>query len=222
LKDFFWFKFLQVLKTWSRIGLLRISQTTLNEYDCPKVLSVGGYGPVDDFLGPYVAQRLGIYTTFDIDQKHSPDFLGDVCMVAEFVPQKVFDVVIALEVLEHVSNPGLAINGIHKVLRNEGVFIFSTPWIIPIHDRPSDYYRLTPAALQMLCKEFSSVKIFARGNYYDSVVVLLLRGLFMRGAAPRIFLVIGTLLAVFSRKPKIHDNLDKIDSTIGYVVVAHK
>jgi len=222
LKDFFWFKFLQVLKTWSRIGLLKISQTTLNEYDCPKVLSIGGYGPVDEFLEPYVVKGSGIYTTLDIEKKHSPEVLGDVREVEKFFSPRTFDAVIALEVLEHVSDPELAINGIFKILKNQGVFIFSTPWIIPIHDRPSDYYRFTPVALRMLCKEFQNVKIFARGNYYDSVVVLLLRGLFMRGAAPRIFLIIGTLLAVFSRKPKIHDDLDKIDSTIGYVVIAHK
>ena len=222
MKDFFWFKFLSILKTWSRVGLLSISQKTLDEYNCPKVLSVGGYGPVNEFLEPYVVKGLGIYTTFDIEKKHLPEVLGDVHEVEKFFSPRTFDAVIALEVLEHVSEPELAISGIYKILKTQGVFIFSTPWIIPIHDRPYDYYRFTPAALQMLCKEFSNVKIFARGNYYDSVVVLLLRGLFMRGAAPRIFLIIGTLLAVFSRKPKIHDNLDKIDSTIGYVVIAHK
>ena len=222
MKDFFWFKLLKILKTWSRVGLLNISQTALTDYVRPKVLSVGGFGPNDDFLRPFVVSKSGIFTTFDIDERHSPDILGDICMVEEFVPPASANVVIALEVLEHVSHPELAINGIHKVLKNGGVFIFSTPWIIPIHDRPSDYYRFTPAALRMLCKEFSNVKILARGNYYDSVVVLLLRGLFMRGAAPRIFLVIGTLLAVISRRPKIHGNLGKIDSTIGYVVLARK
>lgn len=148
--------------------------------------------------------------------------MGDVREVEKFFSPQTFDAVITLEGLEHVSDPELAINGIFKILKNQGVFIFSTPWIIPIHDRPSDYYRFTPAALRMLCKEFTNVKILAKGNYYDSVVVLLLRGLFMRGAAPRIFLVIGTLRAVISRRPKIHDNLGKIDSTIGYVVIAHK
>ncbi len=127
-----------------------------------------------------------------------------------------------MEVLEHVSHPEVALNAMHEVLKKNGVVIFSTPWIIPIHDRPSDYYRFTPAALAVLCKDYSNVKIFARGNYYDSVVALLLRGLFTRGKAPRIFLVIGTIMAMISRRPKIYDDLDKIDSTIGYVVLARK
>ena len=222
MKNIFWFKFLLILKAWSRAGLLDIVIGTLNGRAYPKVLSIGGYGPVNEFLEPYVVKGSGIYTTFDIERKHLPEVLGDVREVEKFFSPQTFDAVIALEVLEHVSHPELAINGIHKVLKKGGVFIFSTPWIIPIHDRPSDFYRFTPAALSMLCKEFTNVKILARGNYYDSVVVLLLRGLFLRGAAPRIFLAIGTLLAVISRRPKIHDNLGKIDSTIGYVVIAHK
>ena len=119
MKNIFWFKFLLVLKAWSRAGLLDIVIGTLNERMYSKVLSIGGYGPVDEFLEPYVVKGSGIYTTLDIEKKHSPEVLGDVREVEKFFSPRTFDAVIALEVLEHVSDPELAINGIFKILKNK-------------------------------------------------------------------------------------------------------
>lgn len=103
-----------------------------------------------------------------------------------------------------------------------GVLLFSTPWIIPIHDRPYDYHRFTPRALEDLCHDFTEVRIWARGNLYDSVVMLLLRGLFTGKKTGKILMLAGAVLSVMSPKPKTYAYLETIDSTIGYVVFARK
>ena len=40
---------------------------------------------------------------------------------------KSFDVVTAIEVIEHIDNPELALKEIHRVLKNKGTFIMTTP-----------------------------------------------------------------------------------------------
>lgn len=53
------------------------------------------------------------------------------------------DVVLLFEVLEHVNDPSMVLNEIQRVLRPEGEFYMSVPFIYPIHDAPNDYWRFT-------------------------------------------------------------------------------
>ena len=224
MKDFIWGLGLKALKRWTRSGLLNTAISEITKIDKPNVLSIGGFGPVDAQLKAIVQTLGGRYLTLDIEASHSPEIIGDVenieviIMSSNFVP----DVIIALEVLEHVPNTSRAIAGIHNVLSPEGVFILSTPWIIPIHDRPFDFYRFTPAALQQHLSQFHSCKILARGNYYDSVVALLLRGLFTSRNVGKLFMILGTLLSLVSRRPKVYEQLDYLDSCIGYMAISRK
>lgn len=58
----------------------------------------------------------------------SPGFAfkkGDVLKIP--FPEKTFDVVVTMEVLEHVDNVDLALKDIHRVLKDGSVFIMSTP-----------------------------------------------------------------------------------------------
>lgn len=224
MKDYIWGLGLKALKRWTRAGLLELTIAEITKFSKPNVLSIGGYGPVDDHLGALVNKLGGNYLTFDIEASHSPEILGDIQNIANILKSMDFvpDVIVALEVLEHVPNTNNAISGVYKVLPPQGVFILSTPWIIPIHDRPSDFYRFTPQALQNYLKEFGSSWIFARGNYYDSVIALLLRGLFSGRNLGKLLMAIGLLISLFSRLPKIYEELDKVDSCIGYVAISKK
>ncbi len=224
MKDYFWGLGLKTLKRWTRSGLLETTISEITKISSPNVLSIGGFGPVDIRLKEVVQNLGGQYLTLDIEASHSPVIIGDVENIeallssTDFVP----DVVIALEVLEHVQNTSRAISGIYSVLSPNGVFILSTPWIIPIHDRPFDFYRFTPAGLQQYLTEFDSVRILARGNYFDSVVALLLRGLFSGKSLGKFFLILGGLLSFLSGRPKVYDQLDHLDSCIGYMAISKK
>ena len=224
MKDFIWGLGLKALKRWTRSGLLETTISEITKIDKPNVLSIGGFGPVDTQLKTIVQNLGGKYLTLDVEASHSPEIIGDVEDIEALLVQSDFvpDVIIALEVLEHVPNTSRAISGIHCVLSPKGVFILSTPWIIPIHDRPFDFYRFTPAALQQHLSNFSSCRILARGNYFDSVVALLLRGLFTGRHLGKFFLVLGVVLSLFSRRPKVYEKLDYLDSCIGYMAIARK
>jgi 2-polyprenyl-3-methyl-5-hydroxy-6-metoxy-1,4-benzoquinol methylase len=41
--------------------------------------------------------------------------------------ERNFDVIVAGEIIEHLSNPGLFLEGVHRHLRNDGLFILTTP-----------------------------------------------------------------------------------------------
>ena len=222
MKDWVWHKLLKNLKRWSRSGIFEMVESFLLSQTSISILSVGGHGPVNEHLEKIVTSRNFELVTLDIDKKHAPDILIDLTECSNVIPSDSFEVVIAIEVLEHILDPKKAINECGKILTKQGVLIFSTPWIVPIHDRPFDYHRFTPQALQELCKDFSSVAIYARGNYFDSIVLLMLRGLFIKGVAPRIFLIIGTLISRLKKCPKVYSDLGRIDSTMGYLVIAVK
>ena len=224
MKDFIWGLSLKALKRWTRSRLLETTISEITKIARPNVLSIGGFGPIDKQVKAIVQNLGGKYLTLDIEASHSPEIIGNVENIEALLTSSNFvpDVIIALEVLEHVPNTSRAITGIYNVLSPKGIFILSTPWIIPIHDRPFDFYRFTPAALQEHLSKFDSCRILARGNYYDSVVALLLRGLFTGKKLVKFFMILGVLLSLLSRRPKVYEQLDQLDSCIGYMAISKK
>lgn len=51
----------------------------------------------------------------------------DVCRLQEITFHKKFDVVVCGELIEHVSNPGLMLDGIKKLMKDNSVLIITTP-----------------------------------------------------------------------------------------------
>lgn len=69
-----------------------------------------------------------------------------------------FDFVVADQVLEHVEgDPFKAVDECRRVLRSGGLMIHTTCFINPKHGAPYDFWRFTPEALSLLCREFSKV-----------------------------------------------------------------
>lgn len=61
-----------------------------------------------------------------------------------------FDIVLCTEVLEHVPEPQLLLQESHRVLRPGGVLILTTPFLVPVHEAPYDFYRYTVHGLEHL------------------------------------------------------------------------
>ena len=224
MKDLLWGFCLGRLKRWSRSGLIETVKRELTELHQPVVLSVGGYGPIDIEMRNHVVAQGGKYVTYDIDPSHNPDVLGDVTNIQVVLTLRGLtpDVIIALEVMEHVANPDQAVASCYLALPEHGKLILSTPWIIPIHDRPHDYYRFTPAALRNFLKDFDHTTILARGNFPDSIIALLLRGLFSGGKKGKMVMLVGLLISSLRRPPSVYSHTDSIDSCIGYVSISTK
>lgn len=84
-----------------------------------------------------------------------------------------FDWVVSDQVLEHIEgDPQQAINESRRVLKPGGIAVHTTCFINPIHRDPGDFWRFTPEALQLLCKNFSkTIDVGGWGNPYVWLLV---------------------------------------------------
>ena len=78
----------------------------------------------------------------DINQDYNPDIILDVTNMAA-IDSNSIDVVNAIELFEHVNNIKVGLKECYRVLRKNGVFIISVPFLFHIHADPYDYQRWT-------------------------------------------------------------------------------
>lgn len=86
-----------------------------------------------------------------------------------------FETVISTEVLEHCKTPEIYLSEVNRVLKKEGVFFFTVPFLWPLHETPNDYYRYTPFSLKELLVNagFKNIELKALGGYDASLSVML-------------------------------------------------
>lgn len=75
-----------------------------------------------------------------------------------------YDVVMCLNVLEHVYEFQLAVQNIHKALKKGGTAVIAVPVIYPLHDEPGDFWRFTEHSLKRMLHNFSEVRIIHNGK----------------------------------------------------------
>jgi len=86
--------------------------------------------------------------TVDTMYKTKPTVFGDAHQPP--FDAKSVDTVTLMEVLEHVSNPEIALRESCKLLKGNGVLLLSMPFLYPVHDAPADYQRFTKFKLEAL------------------------------------------------------------------------
>jgi SAM-dependent methyltransferase len=123
---------------------------------------------------------LDIETAIQYDKKIKPDYTwdGNVMPFDNFS----FETVFATEVLEHCPEPQKTLDEIFRVLKHEGVFFFTVPFIWNLHEVPHDEFRYTPYSLTRLLKNsgFDFVEISPTGGWHASFAQML--GLWVRRA----------------------------------------
>jgi len=79
------------------------------------------------------------------------------------------DSALILEVLEHCDDPKIVIAEAFRILKPNGVVLFSTPFLYQFHGTPFDYQRFTPYGLKKLFSTtgFSNLK-FEAGGMWDA------------------------------------------------------
>lgn len=83
------------------------------------------------------------YTSLDIDPTSKADVIGDVANLLSYVDKWSFDIIIALEVLEHVRHLWKIPGNFFDALDHKGMFYVSSPFYFVHHDPKPDYWRIS-------------------------------------------------------------------------------
>ncbi|MGL4464906.1 MAG: methyltransferase domain-containing protein [Planctomycetia bacterium] len=80
----------------------------------------------------------------------------DCVASVEDLPQETGSVgtVVAFSTFEHVQRFWLGFEEVYRVLRPDGVFLVACPFYFRQHAFPSDYWRFTPQALEVLLEKY--------------------------------------------------------------------
>lgn len=162
----------------------------------------------------------GKYISIDCREDSGADIVADVAFLP--IKAKIVDVLLCIEVLEHIYPTKDALKEMHRVLKPGGHLIITVPFIIGRHDY-ADYFRFTEAALNRMLKEngFSIVKVKRRGGIFASLAGLFLsipRQVFVSRSLKFMLYVLLSPLAI--ALPYL-DRFDRgKDWTLGYEILA--
>lgn len=95
----------------------------------------------------------------NIDNKKS-SFIN-INLIKKLTHKKRYKNIIIFNVLEHVSEVGIALKNLNLLLDSKGKILGSTPFLYRVHGAPNDYNRFTKSYLQKILKEkkFTNIKI---------------------------------------------------------------
>jgi SAM-dependent methyltransferase len=121
---------------------------------------------------------LDIESALEYDTTVKPDFTWN----GKIMPfeNNTFECAFGTEVLEHCPEPEVVLKEVFRVLKPEGVFFFTVPFLWNLHEVPHDEYRYTPFSLARHLKNagFSKIEIKATGGWHAAMAQML--GLWVR------------------------------------------
>jgi SAM-dependent methyltransferase len=121
---------------------------------------------------------LDITNALEYDKLVQPDFVWD----GKIMPfeNESFECAFGTEVLEHCPEPETVLKEVYRVLKANGVFFFTVPFLWNLHEVPHDEYRYTPFSLARHLKNsgFKEIEIKATGGWHASMAQML--GLWVR------------------------------------------
>lgn len=101
------------------------------------------------------------YTSVDSNARVGADVVCDVLNLRRKFKKETFDGIIALEVLEHVSEFWKVPRILHELLKPDGYIYITTPFYFLWHDPRPDYWRLSRDGLNFIFNPYFEVEIEA-------------------------------------------------------------
>jgi len=123
------------------------------------------------------------YIGMDIENpKYQVNTKPDIFWDGDVIPleDNSVDCAIATELFEHLPDIERVLEEIRRVLKPQGKFFFTVPFLWPLHDNPQDEYRYTPFSLKRHLENagFTEINIEAMGGWDASLAQMI--GLWVR------------------------------------------
>lgn len=136
----------------NRITIINFIEAAAHQYAQGNLLDVGcGAKQYQSLFLDYVDSYLGL------DLRLAPAYAaGGPNLLASVLetplPDNTFQTVVSFQVLEHVPEPQVMMNEIHRVLKPGGHLILMAPQMWHLHEVPHDYFRYTRFGLSHLAE----------------------------------------------------------------------
>ncbi len=156
---------------------LRESVEALVPHATGTLLDVGvSEGPYREVFAPQIDQYVGLeYPAAILDKQPDMWKLKNLSRLVQVfgdgahLPFRTgsVDTLLSTEVLEHVPKPRALVTEMARVLKPGGKLLLTVPFIQPLHELPSDYFRFTPSSLREFA-ESSGLEVESiepRGNF---------------------------------------------------------
>lgn len=141
----------------------------VREQVCGCVVDIGGRPAFWQKLG---FARVSRRCVVDIAPQSGVDVVGNAADPLLFEADSV-DGVLAFNVLEHCPVPQAVVDAVRRWLRPGGKLFCMVPSVQRVHRMPSDYCRLLPAALEVLFRDWSTMRLHVYGNPLTSIAALM-------------------------------------------------
>lgn len=154
------------IRKWSSpalLGLVTTLESAIAKHAAGDVLDVGcGSMPYREL----VLSVADAYDGLDIEARHEDVRYMTSATDMGPVPDDAYDTVLCSEVLEHVSQPTVALTQMRRVLKPGGRLILSVPFLGRLHEEPHDYFRYTEHGLRSMLEQtgFVATNILATGS----------------------------------------------------------
>lgn len=187
-----------------------------------RVLDLGG-SHVSGYLH-YLPKDIEV-TVVNTDVGTKPDVVWDLEQAPYPFWDETYDVVLAVNVLEHIWGWRQLLAEVNRILASNGELIIAVPFLHAVHPSPHDYMRFTKEALVRACTEagFSNVIVKEIGcGVFASSYSFFQRFIpsFLSGILERLVLGLDVILRVSMNVLKRKYTPE--DYPLGYMVIAKK
>ena len=136
---------------------------------------------------------------FDVPGNPHADLHGSIDAIP--VEDATFDVVLCLQVLEHVPDPSAAVRELRRVVRPGGRVLLSTHGVYPFHPNPDDLWRWTHTGLERLFRtnaEWASVTVRPGAGTAATIAMLVAHGVDLLAKRAHVRIVAAPLVVALN------------------------
>jgi SAM-dependent methyltransferase len=197
----------------------------LSLYGKGRLLDIGcGTKPYKDLIAPIVNEHIGLDHHETLHDKSDIDLFGTAYRIPK--GNASFDCALCTAVLEHLEEPEAALRECYRVLKPNGVAIYSVPFIWHLHEEPRDFFRFSKYGLKYLFEKvgFEILELKALSGFWITFGQLFVYNIYRFHRGPLRFVPIIPLVAlVIQGLSYLLDRVDRTEQwTWMYLVVAKK